>query len=80
MPSQKRQFNVRPDDATWELIDRVKPVVESSIGIGVSYTDLLRLGMLALEEKHGGPQAVSSGASVAESEPKKPAPKKGKAK
>ena len=52
MPSKRRQFNVRPDDETWEIIDRVKPLVEASIGISVSQSDLLRLGMLALEEKH----------------------------
>lgn len=52
MPSKRRQFNVRPDDATWEIIDRVKPLVEAAIGIEVSYSELLRLGMAELERKH----------------------------
>jgi hypothetical protein len=52
MPSKRRQFNIRPDDATWSLIDRVKPLIEAAIGIEVSQSELLRLGMLALEEKY----------------------------
>lgn len=51
MPSKRRQFNVRPDEATWAVIDRLKPVVEARLGITLSYTDLLKLAMDALEAK-----------------------------
>jgi hypothetical protein len=56
MPSKRRQFNVRPDDATWAAIDRVKPVAEAAVGLELSYADLLRLAVAALEEKHAGPR------------------------
>ena len=52
MPSQRKQFNVRPDDDTWELVRQLRPAVSANLGLAVSLSDLFRLGMLALKEKH----------------------------
>lgn len=52
MPSQRKQLNVRVDDATDDLIERLRPAVSAAIGLEVSLADLVRLGMLELAKKY----------------------------
>lgn len=52
MATERKQINVRVDVATEELIERLKPAVSAAIGIDVTVTDLVRLGMLELAKRH----------------------------
>lgn len=54
MPRERRQLNVRVDDETERRIARLLPLVTAAVGIQVTVTDLVRLGMIELERKYGG--------------------------
>lgn len=59
MPSDRKQVNVRVDEATAELMARLIPAVSAAIGLAVSQSDLFRLGLLELEKKFAPPPATA---------------------
>lgn len=52
MPSKRKQINVRVDEATETLIAQLQPAVTAAIGLDVSLSDLIRLGMQELARKY----------------------------
>ena len=48
----RQQFAFRIDDETRRRLDRLVPVVSQSLGMKVNLSDLVRLAIVALEEKH----------------------------
>ena len=55
MPSARRQLNVRLEPETEELLEKLLPVVSARLGLKVSQSDLVRLGLLELQAKYLGP-------------------------
>jgi hypothetical protein len=50
--SKRKQFNVRPDDETSELIPLLIQAIDEATGLKITNSDLLRLGMKELAEKY----------------------------
>lgn len=48
----RKQINVRVDAATEELIERLKPAVAAALGVDITATDLVRLGMQAMAKQY----------------------------
>jgi hypothetical protein len=59
MSSQRKQLNIRMDQKTEALVERLKPAVTEAVGLPVSYSDLFRLGMLELEKRYCQPARKS---------------------
>lgn len=62
MATERKQINVRVDGATEELIEKLKPAVGAAIGIDVTVTDLVRLGMAELAKRYLPPDVEKAGA------------------
>ncbi len=53
MPTPKRkQLNVRMDDDTEARLERLVPVASAAVGLSLSQSDVIRLALIALEEKY----------------------------
>lgn len=55
MPSDRKQFNVRLDDETEALLPDLTERVSAAVGLRVTTSDLLRMGLRALAEKYPAP-------------------------
>jgi hypothetical protein len=64
MPSKNKQINIRVDGETESLLPALKEAVSKSLGLNISYSDLVRLGLAELKAKYMA------------GEPEKPAKKK----
>ena len=51
MPSEKKQFNCRPDAEVWAGIDRVRVLAAQLLPVKMTDTELLRLAVAALERE-----------------------------
>jgi hypothetical protein len=49
---KRKQLNVRLDDESAERLDRLIPVVSKVVGLNLSQSAIVRLALIALEEKH----------------------------
>jgi hypothetical protein len=52
MPSDRKQINFRVDDETDALVRALIPVVSDAVGLKLSQSDLLRLGLVELRKKY----------------------------
>jgi hypothetical protein len=48
----RKQLNVRLDDDSETRLARLIPRVSQAVGLNLSQSDIIRLALLALEEKH----------------------------
>ncbi len=70
MPSVRKQFNARLDPETADRIARLIPVISVAIGLPVSQSDLLRLGMIELEKVYGTAKATPAARPLRPKSPK----------
>lgn len=59
--AKRKQLNVRMDDETAARLDRLVPVVSAAVGLSLSQSDVIRLALLALEEKHAPKDEAKKG-------------------
>lgn len=52
MTPRRKQLNVRLDEDSETRLARLIPVVSGAIGLNLSQSDIVRLALIALEEKH----------------------------
>lgn len=50
--AKQKQFNVRLEDTYQQAIERLIPAISAELGITVSASDVIRLGIKELQEKY----------------------------
>jgi hypothetical protein len=58
---KRKQLNVRLDEESADRLDRLIPVVSKVVGLNLSQSDIIRLALLALEEKHAAKDTKKGG-------------------
>jgi hypothetical protein len=59
--AKRKQLNVRLDEESADRLDRLIPVVSGVVGLKLSQSDLIRLALIALEEKHAPKEPTKKG-------------------